>query len=648
MKDMKGKRKTRFPVSPPTPLSIEKFHLPGGIFVLLGQVGMKGALNEQNINLPHQPTDNTMVTNPIRNMAIAAALCLFTAGTGLAQPDTTTWTYTGSSTGGWLTSGNWSDDVPDETTLALFDTTDTDASQVSFINFDGGTVDVGAIALLPASEINRLVRSNTASQHFGTLAIHGVDYELFPGDPDVTLLLANFNTSGNDLQLWSGTNNTMTIALEATGYVHAEGQVTIGSPIVDGANGSAGIIKTGPGLLRWTFAGGGSTSQSTYSGGFIMEEGIVEWTSSGGGSSSPFGNGGTLTLRGGTLRSTSDTSRSINVAVALDGGAAFGWTTAGNLGGIAVNSRGGSLSTTVLQDSTIFTHAGQTLTWHQTIGGDFGITKDGGGLLSFTSNSQDSDYAGGFTLQEGIVEWSQSGTEGGPNPFGTGTLTLEGGNLRSSSSGSRTLNTSIALNGNVTFGSTNSSFNGNITVRNDNGNLTTTLLQDLTVTVHNQMTWQQAISGAHGLTITGGGVFVLHSDAAAVGSYTGPTTVEEGTFIMNNQLLFSDVEVLDGARLGGFGEFGGDILVREGATLAHGGLTGVGTMTADGGDVTLEEDAFIEFRLDGSTAGDYDRLVFFESLSLDGAELEIVLNFQPAVNNVFVLADNQSFGNITG
>src|SRR5690625_876293 len=70
-------------------------------------------------------------------------------------------------------------------------------------------------------------------------------------------------------------------------------------------------------------------------------------------------------------------------------------------------------------------------------GSSHGITKTGEGILHFGAQAQHSDFSGPFILEEGIVQWTNSGSAGGANPFGTDSLILRGGTLRSNSSGGR-------------------------------------------------------------------------------------------------------------------------------------------------------------------------------------------------------------------
>src|SRR5262249_44159401 len=71
--------------------------------------------------------------------------------------------------------------------------------------------------------------------------------------------------------------------------------------------------------------------------------------------------------------------------------------------------------------STILVDAGQTLTVPTAITGAGGLNKTGAGTLALTASNT---YSGGTTDAAGVLAVSN-----GVRPFGTGTVTLSGGNL---------------------------------------------------------------------------------------------------------------------------------------------------------------------------------------------------------------------------
>lgn len=150
---------------------------------------------------------------------------------------------------------------------------------------------------------------------------------------------------------------------------------------------------------------------------------------------------------------------------------------------------------------------------------------------------------------------------------------------------------------------------------------------------------QQDFTGFGGLTKAGAGALILYGPK---NNYFGPTIVMEGFLHIDGTLVNSPVEVLANAVLGGTGTIQSSIVVREGGTLAPGGLTESGALTTR--DVLLEPGSFLQFDLFGPGFFDSD---FLDSehgvVSFDGAELLLTLHFQPSVDAQFLLARASSF-----
>jgi autotransporter-associated beta strand protein len=258
-------------------------------------------------------------------------------------------------------------------------------------------------------------------------------------------------------------------------------------------------------------------------------------------------------------------------------------------------------------------------------GGSHGIVKTGGGILRFGSESVGSNYTGGFVMEEGIVEWTNSGNNTA-NPFGTGALTLRGGTLRSTTDIARALNSSIVLDGGAMLGSEEEGLLGGINVNSWSGSLATTIISDSTLTIVQTTNWNQAISGDFGLTKDGAGTLVFHNTSGDF-TYLGATNVAAGILMVNTNLTDSDLSV------------------ESGATLAFGTLstTGQGIF---GQTVTMASDSILSFRLNELSS--FDSMVANGTVSLDGAKLGIDLGFAPAVNDVFLLIDNRSGTALSG
>lgn len=288
-------------------------------------------------------------------------------------------------------------------------------------------------------------------------------------------------------------------------------------------------------------------------------------------------------------------------------------------------------------------------------GQSFSVTKTGEGILRFdrrnaTYSSELSTYTGGFILEQGIVEYTNSGSTTS-NPFGLGPIVLRGGNFRSTTSGGRSTYNDIVLDGNVELGSLDPDFNGGFTVNSSGGEKITTIASDSVLTVHNNINWHQATQGDHSLTKAGEGTLRFSGLGGDV-AHTGPTVITGGTLNMEANLSASTAEVQAGATLTGFGTFSQAVTVRSGATLAP--TTGENTSsewvsTTMDGDLMMEAGAFLAFNLNGT---DNNRLVIKGGADFGGGLgdviLDLSLGFQPEVNDVFVLVDNQTGNPLLG
>ena len=317
--------------------------------------------------------------------------------------------FTGTTSDFWTASTNWTPSgVPNSSTSwAQIDSRSTTGSPQKIFypssSLTANTMAVGAISFLPTLALSSgtaLSVQNNSSSIKGTLAFYGIDTTI-GGTPRRIIL---DNSSALDSVSFTQTLAGQEFQLNTSGVVNvaANTQLTLSPKITEVASPRT-ITKIGSGIL--SFSGTNQESSlSTYSGGFVLEDGIVQWASSGtAGSGTAFGLG-PLTLQGGTLRSTTTSGRSINVDIVLDGGVTLGSIADGFTGNITINSNSGALTTTIASDSVVTIPNGNLTIWNQATSGPGGLTKEGAGTLRFSGTGGNLTYSGNTIVQAGTLD----------------------------------------------------------------------------------------------------------------------------------------------------------------------------------------------------------------------------------------------------
>ncbi len=152
----------------------------------------------------------------------------------------------------------------------------------------------------------------------------------------------------------------------------------------------------------------------------------------------------------------------------------------------------------------------------------------------------DHTYSGGTTVTAGViaVDRDSIGTPGSPTSgaFGTGTLVINGGQMRAGTTADRTVGNAVTLSGNTTFYTTASEksliFSGPVTLSGASRTITSTLG---TTVAGKSAVFSGAIGDGGnvlGLVKAGAGNLTL----AGTNTYTGGTTVSEGTLILSGSV----------------------------------------------------------------------------------------------------------------
>lgn len=365
--------------------------------------------------------------------------------------------------------------------------------------------------------------------------------------------------------------------------------VTSGTPIIDVTQsgrtltissviaGNDGLQKNGPGTL--TFNG-----SNTFTGGLTINAGTV-----GTGTATALGNG--TVFLGDTTGSSSAT-----ISHNLPGDRTYANTIT-----VRSGSSGTKSITQTSSGSTIYTgnftldgnlawDLGSTATVLKTTGvvsGNGSMTFSGSstGTIGFGGNNT---YTGGTTINPGVtiaVLQDPTGTAGNPTTgsFGSGTapLVLNGGQMRSSTAGSRSVGNVVTLAADMTFvtiaGEQTLTFTGPATM-----NASRTLTVNVGSTVAGRsVTFTGAIGdGGSGFGLTkagaGNGTLVLSGN----NTFSGPTAVTGGILSLGNSLSLQNSALDTATSVTGNASAGLRTTV---TTLTLGGLTGNKNFAATGG-----------------------------------------------------------------
>ena len=310
-------------------------------------------------------------------------------------------------------------------------------------------------------------------------------------------------TAGSTLNL-DNANSAVSGAIDLTDATLSGGSLAVGSAAV--------TVSTGTKTISTSLTGATATLTKSGAGELILSgdntyEGQTAVTA------------GTLTTSKANILSDTATLRIDNLATLKLGGN----ETVGN-----INAASGS--TNNLQSYTLTSGGnGLSSTNGALTTGTGGLVKNGAGAMNFLTAAAASTYSGGFVLNGGEVTLTSSGNAGSGgvtnSVFGTGTLTLNGGAIASSSGSSgRNINNNIVLNGNfqsgqTLWGSTNVTMNTNasgigsatLTI-STNANSTTSLLGNSTIKTIGYTIWEQNISGDYRITKDGTGASSLSNN----------------------------------------------------------------------------------------------------------------------------------------
>jgi autotransporter-associated beta strand protein len=353
-------------------------------------------------------------------------------------------------------------------------------------------------------------------------------------------------STGGQLSLTTG---TLTNTVAAT-----QGVQTFSLPVIQATSGtwtigtttggdsdnltisSSGVLSgAGPVILS---NGGGtgaltlSCDNSSYSGGITLNSGLLNINHA-----NALGTGA-FTLNGGSFDNITGSTLSLGTVTPES------W--AGSFTFVGTNSLNtGSGAVTLNCTPTVYiTNPSNTLTIGGVIGGGYGVTQDGPGILNFANQNT---YTGATTVNGGTLQAgaSQSGSNGA---FGSNSAVT----MSNTATAKLDLNGYSNQIGSLSGGNTSPLY-GNVTL----GAAT------LTIATAGSAAYAGQISGAGGLTMAGAGTQTL----SGTNTYTGQTSINTGKLLVSGTISSATGGVSVSGALGGTGTIAGKTNVLSGGSI---------------------------------------------------------------------------------
>lgn len=595
----------------------------------------------------------------------------------------TTWKGT---TGAWGTTANWSNGITNAEGVNLFfyvpiTTTAFTAStgavnrvagNLEFLGSDtssftislgDGTASLRSLRLYTgtATSGGNITVDSGASGTFSILAgdTAGVRQLIWGPSGTQSALVENHSILNNSTSatLVIGVEQNQNSALSTTALnltYGGAGNINVTAPInvtTSGGLRTVNLIKQDAGTLTLSSTNG-------YNGSTTISGGILQ-----------LGNGGTAGSLDGTTAITDNATLAINRTDAPV--ISIGITGSGALTQIGTG-------TTILSGANTFTGTTTISAGALQVGNGFSLGSLTGNVLIQNNATLIFARTGGITYG-GVI----SGTSGLIEKFNSGTLVLTNANtfsgttLVQSSAGNniRLANTNALQNSTVSVSVTNGLQFDSATSLYTIGALTggsNFVLQDIAgsaVTLRSgnnngSTTYSGTMSGSGGLTTIGTGTLTL----TGANTFTGTTNISAGTVLLSgagkvgagNVVVNGSLDIT-GISAGTYSLSTTQTLSGSGSILASGktlSLAGTlapgnspGTLTVTGG-LTLESTAVSNFEINGTTAGQFDRLVVNGLFTLNGGTLNLTTGYSATIGQTVDLFDwtalSGTFASITG
>ena len=409
-----------------------------------------------------------------------------------------------------------------------------------------------------------------------------------------------FTVNGATLELL-GTGAVGSVDIASAAGVFDISGTTAGATIATLSGVAGSSVNLGNQTLTLSNASGAFAGVISGTGGLTLGGGIETLTGINTYSGATIINGGTLALAGtGSIAA----SNGVNIA-----GATGVLDISGTAAGATISTLAGVAGSSVVLGS-------QTLTLSNASGTFAGVISGTGGLA----------LGGGIETLTGINTYS------GATIINGGTLALAGtGSIAASNGVNIAGATGVFDISGTTSGATISALSGVGGSSIDLGNQTLTLSNA-------SGAFAGAISGTGGLTL-GGGIETL----TGINTYSGPTSINGGTLLVNGSIASSAVTVNSGGTLSGTGTVG-PLTVASGGTLSPGDPTG--TLTV-GGNLALAAGSVLRMEVNGPLPG--DGISVNGTVNVTGSNLQLFVGpAQVTPVTQYLLIDNDGVDPVVG
>lgn len=491
----------------------------------------------------------------LRKLVVSLCLCV------VLPVVATQYTWTGTQSGAWTTAGNWSggSSYPQ----AAGDTATLSGTTNTTLSLSGASISLGELDLV----------ASTA----------GTSYTINPAGGTFTFVLASGSSlSSTTLNVEVGNANSIAVPITLTDPLTVT-QTSGTTVTLSGAiTGSVAMTIEGEGTLVLS-----GTNTNTYTGAISLDSGTLSISST----NTNLGANSSLTIGNGALLYTSSDTTSRNISLTDDAGIQTNAAVTATLQGVL--SGAGSLTTSGVNQTNSIVVLTNTFNSYQ------GGTTVAGGILQISAdgnlgNTSGSLNIGNGTLNTGTgITTARSGTI-----FGAGTLT---------STGSNTFSGSFDGSGSLTFaGGGTFTMSGSNIYSGGNTINTTTTLSGNTSSIPGDITFgaagaivifNQSFDGTNTGDFSGAGTFrkqgtgVMTVTGSSAG-FTGATSVQAGTLIVDGTFSGSSVTVSSGATLRGSGSVG---TTTVSGTIAPGSSV-IGTLSVSG-NLTLNAGASTHMKI---------------------------------------------------